>query len=343
MQTRARTSNARHTSTIDTMAENNENNTELSPAFINKLSENAQARITTKLSGTQNYHKFMLNVNFAIETYYDEVKSFDANYIMDDATKCKFAYNGFAAAPQAWFTIAAMANKALMRNWNTLQATLKEKYDDKNREYNAYVEWRELQMQDSLDDYEARFDRLLNEKAVQPAPADQVMHYLSGLQNNLRTQVMSTCVRDKAAYTLEAAKSQARVFYTAGRMQGDYQKKPNMKTKVQFKISTPPFEIHPRGYNQMDKGPGFNLAENMPFPADAFLKKHNVIRSKRDPAFFPTTLRGPLSRNEGDPGHMLREFLGANNLCNFCRQEGHRHDECPQNPSSRVYRNRAGN
>lgn len=346
METRSRTLNAPHTSANTAMADNNENNNGLNPQFIRKLADSAQARITTKLSGTKNYHKFMLEVNFAIKTFEMDVKTYDADHILDDKAKCKFAYNNFGPAPNAWFTIAATADDKLMEDWEVLDKALKDKYDDKNREFNAYVEWRELRMGESLDDYEARYDRLLTEKANQPSAKDQVMHYLSGLQYNLRTQVMSTFVRDKADYTLEAAKSQARVFYTAERVPIDLQKRPiNPRAKVQFKVPTTEFEMSPQIKYRMDKEASPMLAQNLqqPFAPDVFLRKHNAVRSTRYPDFFPNTLRGQLSHIEGSPGHKLRLFCAANNLCNFCRCPGHHHNECAENPNCLAYKGRSGN
>jgi hypothetical protein len=134
---------------------------------------------------------------------------------MPDALKCDFAIENFNREILAWITLLSQKEKRYSTDWTLLETEITKKYDDPNRIYHAYVDWNTLKMQGNLDKYENKFDTLLAEMPTANVPTGQVQvfHYIQGLTDDLKREVMTHFVKNKETYELSAAKMHARVIF----------------------------------------------------------------------------------------------------------------------------------
>lgn len=327
MQTRARAAQAAMSSDIGQSQPGNGNGGSVDLQFLVKLQEKAQkTAIKQNFRGTKNLQTFMTQLKFAFTIYEIDAKKYYPDYEMPGPLKCEFAYSNLDSGPHGWFTLMQNKDHSMLSDWDKLEAALYAKYNDPNREYNAYTEWRNLEMRGSLDAYENQFDLLIEEMVenMVPPPQAQVLHYISGLRDSLRTKVLSIFVKEGIGYELEQARNQARVLYN----EEQQAPKPARKPQVTSKVAATGFPNNtPYQQEKHSRAPTYN------FGPDKLLEEGNFVRSPQYPNYVPRTLKGPLDREPNSEGHKLREFCTVNNLCNYCRYPGHKADECLQNPN----------
>jgi Retrotransposon gag protein len=301
-----------------------------------QMQENAQmSAIKTPLAGSHNLNLFLTQLNFACELYSRSASQIYDDFVTPNRVKCSFAYSNFAREPAEWFAGVQVKKKELLDDWSLLKNAMKLKYGDPNHDFNNHVEWSELKMINSLDKYENRYRTLLDEMQEEDVPSKrtQLLHYIKGLRSDLITIVMNYYVQDKEGYTIEAAKAHARLAFQAKPVQNKIvQEKPFPRAKAVH------WQSQPNGSSQRIKEAAPMLPNYQYFAPDQNLK--NCRRSVAYPDYWPHTLGGTLSHDPGSEGHKLRMFLGANNLCNFCREPGHRHADCPHNQHNHRQRSK---
>jgi hypothetical protein len=233
--------------------------------------------------------------------------------------------------------LAQAQNEALLEDWtalggigphvtsiNQLKAAVAAKYKDPNRAFKAFNEFMDLKMTHSLDVYENKFGSLLDEMEDGVSTELQVKHYLRGLRHDIQVRVLSHFATSQTTYELQAAKQQARVFFESVSAPGPAQTPAAHRAAATSAAATQRvrFQVNPSVANNQDRGSGPQLKDYAPFLADQQLhdSRSQLVTSKMYPGYYPTTLAGKLGSPDanGTPGHKLRMFLGANNMCNLC-------------------------
>ena len=127
-----------------------------------------------------------------------------------------------------------------------------------------------------------------------PTGQVQVFHYIQGLRDDLKREVMTHFVKNKETYELSAAKMHARVIFempNATPPPPQEAKKPAPRSaKVQFTVPPEGLTYHPNRFQDPAPPLGHQQA---PFAADKYLQ--NAVRSDMYKDYFPRTLAGPYS------------------------------------------------
>lgn len=289
------------------------------------LKNDAAKIIKTVLVGPENFPAYWSQLKLAHATFLDNLKIYCPDLNDDDAPhllRCQMAYEKMNGSALAWFTTMAERNRLFRLDWDLLEKALLNMYDDPNRQFTAYAEWTSLSMTGKLDEYEAKFDEL---RGVLPTMSEEilVLHYINGLPDYLRKQVMSYFVNNKGERTLQMAREQAGVYYNSSRVP---ERRPNPTKKVSV-----------RGFNSNGNNgsSGANTSNgisgaNSTYGPDAWLKKNagKFQFSAEYPGWIPSTLKGKFSDENGTVGHKLKRFCAVNDLCYYCRHHGHQQKDC---------------
>lgn len=302
-----------------------------------------RAEETAKIIDLKNgklYHSFIRQVELGIKLFTNYCRRIEPHYEMPDELKCEFLYSHLGDEPSQWFNLAQAQNEALLENWTALKAAVAAKYRDPNRAFKAFNEFMDLKMGNSLDTFENKFASLLDEMEDSVPAALQVKYYLRGLRQDIQVKVLSHFVTSQTTYELQAAKQQARVFFESmaapTQPPSTHRGASGSATAAAQRVR---FQTNSSGANNYAKESGPMMRDYIPFAADQNLSNgHRLVKSGMYPDYWPTTLAGKLGSPDatGTPGHKLRMFLGANNMCNLCRFPGHHVDQCTLNKSPKL-------